>query len=109
MRRPWVVGARSAPPSCSRSRSRRCRSRSATARCASSRQGNETRVGAELAAQKAGPGAAGPIQVIAELDDGRATDHANRAALARYADELRRDPEVAQVAAAEPSRDGARR
>ena len=40
---------------------------------------NETRVGAELAAQKAGPGATGPTQVMAELDDGRATDSANRA------------------------------
>ena len=69
-------------------------------------EGNETRVGAELAAQRAGPGAAGPIQAIAELDNGRATDDANRAALASYAAELRDDPEVARVAKPRPSRDG---
>jgi RND superfamily putative drug exporter len=69
-------------------------------------EGNETRVGAELAARKTGPGAAGPIQAIAELDNGRATDDANRAALASYAASLRDDPEVAQVARPQPSRDG---
>jgi RND superfamily putative drug exporter len=69
-------------------------------------EGNETRVGAELAAQRTGPGAAGPIQAIAELTSGRATDDANRAALASYAAELRRDPEVARVAQPQPSRDG---
>ena len=37
-------------------------------------EGNETRVGAELAAQTAGPGAAGPAQVVAELRSGRASD-----------------------------------
>ena len=47
-------------------------------------EGNETRVGAELAAQRTGPGASGPVQAIAELDNGRATDDANRAALASY-------------------------
>ena len=67
---------------------------------------NETRVGAELAAQATGPGAAGPVQAIAELNNGRATDDANRAAVASYATELRRDPEVARVAPPLPSRDG---
>jgi uncharacterized membrane protein YdfJ with MMPL/SSD domain len=67
-------------------------------------EGNETRVGAELAAERTGPGAAGPVQAIAELTTGRATDDANRAALASYAGELRRDPEVAQVAPPRPSR-----
>jgi uncharacterized membrane protein YdfJ with MMPL/SSD domain len=67
---------------------------------------NETRVGAELAAQATGSGAAGPVQAIAELTNGRATDDANRAALASYATDLRRDPEVAQVAPPQPSRDG---
>ena len=69
-------------------------------------EGNETRAGAELAAQRTGPGAAGPVQAVAELDNGRASDDANRAALASYVTELRRDPEVAQVAAPRPSRDG---
>jgi uncharacterized membrane protein YdfJ with MMPL/SSD domain len=69
-------------------------------------EGNETRVGAELAAQRTGPGAAGPVQAVVELDTGRASDDANRAALASYATELRRDPEVAQVAPPRPSRDG---
>jgi uncharacterized membrane protein YdfJ with MMPL/SSD domain len=68
-------------------------------------EGNETRVGAELAAQRTGPGAAGPVQAVVELDTGRASDDANRAALASYVTELRRDPEVAQVAPPRPSRD----
>jgi uncharacterized membrane protein YdfJ with MMPL/SSD domain len=69
-------------------------------------EGNETRVGAELAGQRTGPGAAGPVQAIAELDNGRATDDANRAALDSYVADLRRDPEVAQVPPPRPSRDG---
>ena len=69
-------------------------------------EGNETRVGAELAAQRTGPGAAGPVQAIAELNSGRAGDGANRAALASYVAELREDPEAARVANPQPSRDG---
>ena len=69
-------------------------------------EGNETRVGAELAAQRTGPGAAGPIQAIAELNSGRASDNANRAALASYVAGVRDDPEAAQVAEPRPSRDG---
>jgi uncharacterized membrane protein YdfJ with MMPL/SSD domain len=69
-------------------------------------EGHHTRVGAELAAQQAGPGATNPVQAIAELREGRATDGANRAALATYSDELRRDPEVARVLEPQPSRDG---
>ena len=69
-------------------------------------EGNETRVGAELAGKAAGPGAAGPVQAIAELRNGQAGDDANRAALASYVADLRRDPEVAQVARPLPSRDG---
>jgi uncharacterized membrane protein YdfJ with MMPL/SSD domain len=67
---------------------------------------NATRVGAELAAQKSGPGAAGPIQAIAEFDSGRATDGANRPALASYVSRLRSDAEVARVMPPQPSRDG---
>jgi uncharacterized membrane protein YdfJ with MMPL/SSD domain len=63
-------------------------------------------VGAELAARELGAGAAGPTQIVARLDEGRATDGANREALAAYRAELRRDPEVAAVAAPQPSRDG---
>jgi uncharacterized membrane protein YdfJ with MMPL/SSD domain len=67
---------------------------------------DETRVGAELAAQKLGAGASGPTQIVARLDEGRATDGANRRALADYAADLRADPEVARVAPVRPSRDG---
>jgi len=69
-------------------------------------QGNDTRVGAELAARELGPGSTGPTQVIASLDAGRASDPNNRAALQAYAAELRRDPEVAEVAPPQASRDG---
>jgi uncharacterized membrane protein YdfJ with MMPL/SSD domain len=69
-------------------------------------EGNETRVGAELAARELGAGASGPTQIVARMDQGRATDAANRDALAAYRAELRRDPEVAAVAAPQPSRDG---
>jgi RND superfamily putative drug exporter len=69
-------------------------------------EGHETRVGAELAAQKAGPGATGPAQVIAELRNGRASGSANSAALSSYASELRRDPEIGRVTRPQPSRDG---
>jgi uncharacterized membrane protein YdfJ with MMPL/SSD domain len=69
-------------------------------------QGNETRVGAELAARELGAGASGPTQIVARLDEGRATDGANRRALAEYSVKLRDDPEVARVAPVQPSRDG---
>jgi RND superfamily putative drug exporter len=67
---------------------------------------HETRVGAELAAQKAGPGSSGPLQVIAELRDGGVSDTSNSAALSAYVRELSSDREVAQVAPPQPSRDG---
>jgi RND superfamily putative drug exporter len=63
-------------------------------------EGHETRVGAELAAKTAGPGSAGPIQIVAEAGDGAAVD--------RYVASLRRDPEVARVDRPVPSRDGSR-
>jgi RND superfamily putative drug exporter len=69
-------------------------------------EGHETRVGAELAAQRTGPGATGPTQVLAELRSGRATDGRNRAALSSYVRELRGDPGVERVAPPLPSRDG---
>jgi uncharacterized membrane protein YdfJ with MMPL/SSD domain len=63
--------------------------------------GNETRVGAELAAKATGPGAAGPAQVLISFRDGRA----DRSALDGYAAKLRRDPEAASVAPPRLSRD----
>jgi uncharacterized membrane protein YdfJ with MMPL/SSD domain len=68
--------------------------------------GNETRVGAELAARELGPGSSGPTQIVAELDRGTAAEPSNRAALRAYVADLQRDPEVAKVAPAQPSRDG---
>jgi RND superfamily putative drug exporter len=69
-------------------------------------EGNETRVGAELAAAKLGAGSAGPTQVVATFRDGTARDPANRAAVADYASAIGRDPEVARVAPPRHSRDG---
>ncbi|HEY1357535.1 MAG TPA: MMPL family transporter, partial [Thermoleophilaceae bacterium] len=56
----------------------------------------ETRVGAELAAKKMGPGSQGPVQAITT----------NERAVPRYVRELRRDPEVARVAPPRTARDG---
>src|SRR3954469_4768180 len=69
-------------------------------------EGNETRVGAELAAKVNGPGASGPALVLASFDQGKATDARNRGAIASYVSGLRRDREVASVAQPQPSRDG---
>ena len=66
---------------------------------------NETRVGAELAAQKTGAGAAGPVQAVAQMGTGRVSDDANRAALGSYVADLRGDPEVARVLPPQPSSD----
>ena len=67
---------------------------------------NSTRVGAELAAERQGAGAAGPTHVMAELERGTTGSVRNRQALAAYVAELRRDPEVARVAPPRPSSDG---
>ena len=48
-------------------------------------EGNDTRVGAELAAKQAGPGASGPTQVVADFETGTFSDPANRAAVADFA------------------------
>jgi len=61
-------------------------------------EGNETRVGAELAAKVRGPGASGPTQIVADANDPARID--------RYVAKLRRDPAVAKVAPPVPSRDG---
>jgi uncharacterized membrane protein YdfJ with MMPL/SSD domain len=69
-------------------------------------EGNETRVGAELAADKVGPGATGPIQVLADFERGTADDPENAAALKRFARAVKDDPQVAAVARTQPSRGG---
>ena len=69
-------------------------------------EGNETRVGAELAAKELGPGASGPTHVVATFDQGTATDPANRAALGSWGREVAADPEVADVGRPQPSEDG---
>jgi uncharacterized membrane protein YdfJ with MMPL/SSD domain len=69
-------------------------------------EGHEVRVGAELAAQKVGPGATGPAQVVATLRDGTTSDEANRSALGSYAGELRSDAGIARVSPPQPSDDG---
>jgi uncharacterized membrane protein YdfJ with MMPL/SSD domain len=65
-----------------------------------------TRVGAELAAQKLGPGSSGPTRIVAELERGGVGEASNRMALEAYVAQLRRDPEVHKVAPAQASRDG---
>src|SRR3954447_15107685 len=62
--------------------------------------GNETRVGAELAAKATGPGASGPAQVLVTAEQGKV----DRQALERYVAELKRDPEAASVARPQLSR-----
>jgi uncharacterized membrane protein YdfJ with MMPL/SSD domain len=67
---------------------------------------NETRVGAELAAKKAGEGASAPVEVLVTFTGGKASDPANQAALKRFAAEVRKDPQAVAVGRATPSRDG---
>ncbi|HEX2161561.1 MAG TPA: MMPL family transporter, partial [Thermoleophilaceae bacterium] len=69
-------------------------------------EGNETRVGAELAAKKAGHGAASPVEVVATFERGVAGDPENREALKSFAAAVKDDPEAARVSPAVPSRDG---
>ena len=64
--------------------------------------GNETRVGAELAAKATGPGAAGPTQVLVTAEQGKI----GADAIDRFTGELRRDPEAASVSAPRLSRGG---
>ena len=61
----------------------------------------ETRVGFELAGQELGPGALGPIQLLADYGDGQIDD----AAVTRFSDAVRDMPGVAEVAPFVPSRD----
>ncbi|MFL5868666.1 MAG: MMPL family transporter, partial [Thermoleophilaceae bacterium] len=68
--------------------------------------GNETRVGAELAAKRLGAGSEGPVQIVASFERGSASSARNRRAARAYLRRLRRDPEVAAVAPPRTSRDG---
>jgi uncharacterized membrane protein YdfJ with MMPL/SSD domain len=67
---------------------------------------DDTRVGAELAAQVTGKGAAGPAVVVANFDRGTYADARNRRAVDQFAAGVRGDPGVASVAPARPSKDG---
>ena len=69
-------------------------------------EGNETRVGAELAAKATGPGAAGPTQVVVDFDRGKVADGANERALSDYVAGLKRDRAVADVEPPVTSKDG---
>src|SRR4051794_32785647 len=69
-------------------------------------KGDETRVGAELAAKATGPGASGPVLVLARLDSGNARDPRNVRAVDDYIAGLRRDREAASVAGPRSARDG---
>jgi RND superfamily putative drug exporter len=69
-------------------------------------EGHETRVGAELAAKQAGPGSAGPVQIVGDFDRGGFSDARNREAVAAYVDDLKHDSAVASLGRPEPSRDG---
>ncbi len=70
-------------------------------------QGNETRVGAELAAKATGPGAAGPTQVLVTFFyRGTAGDRTNRAALESFATAVKHDPETASLTPPQTARDG---
>src|SRR3954470_13914866 len=69
-------------------------------------KGHETRVGAELAAKATGPGASGPVLVLARLDSGTVGAAPNAGALGRYVAGVRRDPEAASVDGPRSARDG---
>jgi RND superfamily putative drug exporter len=68
--------------------------------------GNETRVGAELAADVQGKGAAGPALVVARFRHGSAGDDSGRRALARFRARFAHDRAVAAIAPPRRSRDG---
>src|SRR5690606_24577294 len=58
---------------------------------------HETRVGAELAAEKAGEGASAPVEIVATFASGKATDPDNARALKRFAAAVKDDPQAAVV------------
>ena len=66
---------------------------------------HETRVGFDLAAKATGPGANGPVLVLAEFEDGTASTPANKEAVATYVEGLKRDREAASVVTPQTSDD----
>jgi RND superfamily putative drug exporter len=68
---------------------------------------SEARMGAELAAEKLGPGATGPVEVVARFDRGTMGIPSNRRPLRHFVTELRRDPGVAAMEGPVPSHDQA--
>ncbi len=64
----------------------------------------ETRVGFELAGQELGPGALGPVQVLADYGDGQVDE----TAVGRFAEAAQGMPDVAEVSPPVVSRDGSK-
>jgi RND superfamily putative drug exporter len=64
--------------------------------------GDSTRAGAELAGKAMGPGAAAPVQIVADFGDAKP----DQGAVRTYIAALRRDPGVAAVKPPRTSRDG---
>jgi len=69
-------------------------------------QGNETRVGFEVAAGLTGPGASAPIRVLAQFERGTAQDAGNATVLKNVGAILKGDARVAKVAKPVPTHDG---
>jgi uncharacterized membrane protein YdfJ with MMPL/SSD domain len=67
---------------------------------------HETRLGAELAAEEAGPGAMGPVQIVARFHSGRYDEPDNRRPVDRYLASLGEDRGVARTEGPVPSEDG---
>jgi RND superfamily putative drug exporter len=67
---------------------------------------NETRRGAELAARFSSPGESAPVLVVADFKQGNATGGENKAALDRYAAQLKGLDGVAEVRDPQVSEDG---
>jgi len=69
-------------------------------------QGNDTRVGFEVAASLGGPGDSAPVRVLARFKDGTARDGVNAQALRETRRALLADPQIVRVADAVPAADG---
>jgi uncharacterized membrane protein YdfJ with MMPL/SSD domain len=65
-----------------------------------------TRVGAELAGKALGPGAASPVQIVANFHDGDARTAGNERAVSAYVAQLRGDPGIVAVRPPRTSTDG---
>ena len=69
-------------------------------------EGNETRRGAELAAAQASPGESAPLLILAEFNEGAATDEDNLSALGRYQEQLAQTEGIARVDEPQIAEDG---